>query len=63
MAAYTKAVLSADWAREVAYEIVTVSDIRDKKRIRFLRALYWTGGSFVALFLSQMLRAGGVLSE
>ena len=61
--AYTKAVLSADWAREVAYEIVTVSDIRDKKRIRFLRALYWTGGSFVALFLSQMLRAGGVLSE
>ena len=63
VAAYTKAVLSADWAREVAYEIVTVSDIRDKKRIRFLRALYWTGGSFVALFLSQMLRAGGVLSE
>ncbi|MBO6520931.1 MAG: hypothetical protein JJ900_06650 [Rhodospirillales bacterium] len=59
--AYTRAVLKADWAKEIVFEIVKVSDIRDKKRTRFLRALYWTGASFFLLFLSQMLRANGVL--
>ncbi|MCK5778683.1 MAG: hypothetical protein KAH11_07815 [Rhodospirillales bacterium] len=59
--AYAAAVMKADWAKEIVYEIVKVSDIRDKKRTRFLRALYWTGGSFFLLFLSQMLRANGVL--
>lgn len=59
--AYASAVMKADWAKEIVYEIVKVSDIRDKKRTRFLRALYWTGGSFFLLFLSQMLRANGVL--
>ncbi len=58
---YSRAVMAADWAKEIVYEIVKVSDIRDKKRTRFLRALYWTGGSFFLLFLSQMLRANGVL--
>lgn len=59
--AYVNAVMKADWPREIVFEIVKVSDIRDKKRTRFLRALYWTGASFFLLFLSQMLRANGVL--
>ena len=56
-------VASADWAREVACEIVKVSDIRDKKRVRFLRALYWTGGSFFMIFLSQIIRANGLMAD
>ncbi|MEQ8664279.1 MAG: hypothetical protein RIC16_01010 [Rhodospirillales bacterium] len=59
---YAAAALKADWAREVAFEIIKVSEIRDLKRIRFLRALYWAAGSFTVLFLSQMLRASGVLT-
>ncbi len=59
--AYTDAALHADWAREVAFEIIKVSEIRDLKRTRFLRALYWAAGSFVILFLSQMMRASGML--
>ena len=58
---YTKAIMNADWAREVIYEIIKVSGIRDIKRTRFLRALYWAGGSFTMLFVSQMLRANGVM--
>lgn len=58
--AYGGAVMTADWAKEIVYEIVKVSDIRDKKRKRFLRALYWAAGSFCVLFASQMLRANGV---
>ncbi len=59
--AYAAAVMRADWPKEIVFEIVKVSDIRDKKRVRFLRALYWTGASFFLLFVSQMLRANGVL--
>lgn len=61
--AYVRTVAGADWVRETACEIIKVSDIRDKKRTRFLRALYWTGGSFVMLFLAQMARASGLLAE
>lgn len=59
--AYSKAVVNADWANELTYEIIKVSGIRDIKRTRFLRALYWAGGSFTMLFVSQMLRANGVM--
>lgn len=58
---YAKATINADWAAEVVYEIIKVSGIRDIKRSHFLRALYWAGGSFTMLFVSQMLRANGVM--
>jgi len=58
---YVRTVAAADWVRETACEIIKVSDIREKKRTRFLRALYWTGGSFVMLFLAQMMRATGLV--
>lgn len=61
--AYTQAVANADWLREAVFEIIKVSDIRDVKRVRFLRAMYWTGGSLFMLFLSQMLRAGGIVQQ
>lgn len=59
--AYVKVAQNTDWAMEVAFEIAKVSEIRDLKRIRFLRALYWAAGSFTVLFVSQMLRANGML--
>lgn len=59
---YGEAAKNSDWAMEILYEITKVSLIRDKKRSRFLRALYWAAGSFCVLFLSQMVRANGVFS-
>lgn len=60
--AYVEAARKSDWAHEIVYEIMKVSAIRDIKRVRFLRALFWAAGSFMILFLSQMLRANGVFS-
>ncbi|MEQ8506871.1 MAG: hypothetical protein RIB80_16235 [Rhodospirillales bacterium] len=59
---YVRAVAGVDWVRDTACEIIKVSDIRDKKRTRFLRALYGTGGAFIMLFLAQMMRAAGILA-
>lgn len=61
-AAYGIAARDSDWAMEIIFEITKVSHIRDVKRTRFLRALYWAAGSFCVLFLSQMIRANGVFS-
>ena len=60
--AYIKATNESDWAKEIVFEIMKVSGIRDIKRQRFLRALYWSAGSFTFLFLSQMMRASGALN-
>ena len=60
--AYIKATNESDWAKEIVFEIMKVSDIRDIKRQRFLRALYWSAGSFTFLFLSQMMRESGALN-
>lgn len=60
--AYIKATNESDWAKEIVFEIMKVSGIRDIKRQRFLRALYWSAGSFTFLFLSQMMRVSGVLN-
>jgi len=60
--AYIDATNKSDWAKEIVFEIMKVSGIRDLKRQRFLRALYWSAGSFTFLFLSQMLRASGALT-
>ncbi len=59
---YIKATNESDWAKEIVFEIMEVSGIRDIKRQRFLRALYWSAGSFTFLFLSQMMRASGALN-
>lgn len=60
---YRRSVTDTDWYLEISTEIMKVSKVRDVKRTRFLRALYWSGGSFAILFLSQMLRASGVLAQ
>lgn len=60
---YRKAATDVDWHLEISTEIMKVSKVRDVKRTRFLRALYWSGGSFTILFLSQMLRASGMLAH
>lgn len=57
--AYAESLRHTDWAHEIIFEITKVSNIRDTKRTRFLRALYWAAGSFTVLFLSQMVRATG----
>ncbi|WNJ98285.1 hypothetical protein L2D14_10405 [Thalassospiraceae bacterium LMO-JJ14] len=57
---FSDAARKSDWAMEILYEITKVSLIRDQKRTRFLRALFWAAGSFCILFLSQMIRANGV---
>lgn len=62
VASYGEAAKKSDWAMEILFEITKVSYIRDKKRTRFLRALYWAAGSFCVLFLSQMTRANGVFN-
>lgn len=62
IAAYAESMRHTDWAREIIFEITKVSNIRDTKRTRFLRALYWAAGSFTVLFLSQMVRANGGLN-
>ena len=62
VASYGEAAKKSDWAMEILFEITKVSYIRDIKRRRFLRALYWAAGSFCVLFLSQMTRANGVFN-
>lgn len=57
---FGEAAKKSDWAMEIVYEITKVSMIRDQKRKRFLRALFWAAGSFCVLFLSQMTRANGL---
>lgn len=62
-AQYRDAANDVDWYLEVSTEIMKVSKVRDVKRTRFLRALYWSGGSFAVLFLSQMMRASGIMVQ
>lgn len=60
--AYVEAIKSTDWLREIAFEIVKVSALRDVKRQRFIRALVASGISFSLLMgagLVNLLRAAG----
>jgi hypothetical protein len=43
-------------AKEIAYEILKTSALRDIKRQRFLRALWAGSTSFALLFMGQLLR-------
>ncbi|MEO0423600.1 MAG: hypothetical protein AAF184_14780 [Pseudomonadota bacterium] len=58
--ALATAARQADPMEELAYELMTVSRLRDLKRKRFLRGLLLVGVSFVVLFGVQLLR-GAVL--
>ena len=55
--AYLANVADSEPRREVAFEIIKVSLLRELKRQRFLRALYAAGVSFLFLFAAQMLRS------
>ena len=50
----------AEPAREIAFELLKVSNLRELKRKRFLRALFAAGACFLVLFVSQFLRAFAV---
>ncbi len=53
-------VQDSDLKLEMAHEILKLSGLRDRKRVRFLRALFASGVSFFALFLGQLLRVAGL---
>lgn len=46
-----------DIRKEIIYEILKVSALRDLKRKRFLRALFAAGSSFTIIFLAQLYRS------
>ena len=58
---YLAAVEAGDPQKELAYEILKTAKLREIKRRRFLRALWAAAISFVALFLTQLLRAEDLL--
>lgn len=58
---YLGALPTADWARELVFEIQKVSLLREKKRRRFVIALMLAGFSFATLFVLQSLRSAGYL--
>jgi hypothetical protein len=49
-----------DIKAELSYELMKVSALRELKRIRFIRALYFSCLSFTLIFLAQLLRSLGV---
>ena len=53
--------VSADWRREIVYEIAKLSALRDLKRRRFLRAMTAAGLSFAIIATTNVLRMGGVI--
>ena len=54
---YLEQLAASDEARELGFELLKVSHLRELKRRRFLRALFVTGLAMVLLFLAQMVRA------
>ena len=57
---YLRNIEACNWIREIAFEIMKVSNLRDKKRNRFLRALYASGFSFIIIICLQILNTLGV---
>ena len=51
---------ASDIRTEIAYEILKLSGLRDRKHTRFLRGLFAAGFSFVVLFLGQIVRVVGL---
>lgn len=58
----TKCARQADAEKEIAYELLKVSLLRELKRKRFLRALFAAGMSFLFLFSTHSLLSAGFLS-
>ena len=46
-----------DIKAEICYELMKVSALRELKRVRFLRALYFSCLSFILIFVAQLLRS------
>jgi len=59
--AYLQDLHAADYEREVAYEALKVSGLRELKRKRFVHALVAAGISYVAIIGLQLLRLSGVI--
>ena len=57
--AYLKDIGSGNWSAEIAYEIITVSSLRDLKRVRFVRALRISAMSLGIVAILQILRSTG----
>jgi len=48
---------ACDWLKEIAYEIMKQSGLRELKRRRFLRALWATGVTYLVAATIQILRS------
>jgi len=59
--AYLGDLTNADYQREVAYELLKTSGLRELKRKRFVRALTAAGLSFVIIIAAQLLRLFGLI--
>lgn len=53
---YVDDVEQTDWPREIAFEIMKVSAIRDAKHRRFMRALYCAAASYLFIFAWILVR-------
>lgn len=58
---YLANVDKSDRRQEIAYELLKTAGLREIKRLRFLRALWVSAGSFAILFLSQLIRTNQAL--
>jgi len=59
--AYLEAAEGCDWRREIAYELMKTSGLRDLKRRRFLRALFAAALGFLLIFLGQVLHGFAII--
>ncbi len=60
LSTYLRNIEACDWRQEIAYEIMKVSNLRDRKRNRFIRALYASAFSFIVVIGLQILNTLGV---
>ena len=58
---YLSDIDQCDIKAEISYELLKVSALREIKRIRFLRALYISGISFIIIFIFQLARSLGIV--
>ncbi len=60
LSTYLRNIEACDWRQEIAYEIMKVSNLRDKKRSRFILALYASAFSFMVVIGLQILNTLGI---
>ena len=56
---YLNDIQNSDWTSEIAYEIITVSSLRELKRVRFVRALRISAMSLGIVAILQILSSAG----